>query len=49
MSLYFYFFAYNFFILYGILVVNGSFESTQLGQPNNTTINSTSFVDLVGG
>jgi len=36
--------AYNFFILQGILAVNSSFESTQLGQPNNTTIISTIFI-----
>jgi len=47
MSLYFYFFDYNFFIFQGIFVVNSSFESTQLGQPNDTTINSTIFE--VGG
>jgi len=47
MLLYFYFFTYNFSIFQGVLVVNSSFESTQLGQPINATINSIIFV--VGG
>jgi len=47
MSLYFCFFAYEFFIFQGILVVNSSFECTQLGQPNN--INNKLINFLVGG
>jgi len=46
MTLYVYFFAYNFFTFQDTLVINSSFEITQLGQTNNT-INLTIFV--VGG